>query len=446
MQLIIDVTMHITFQFGKMEIARDRYLKQLIASQGNGLIKVITGIRRCGKSFLLKVLFKKHLLSQGVRKEDIMVVELDAKRGIRFRNPLVLSEHVEEWLRGATGQRYLFIDEIQMSDEVENPYNPKGKAITFYDTLNDFMHIENLDVYVTGSNSRMLSSDIKTEFRGRGDEIRLHPLSFSEYLSAVNKDQRDAFEDYMRFGGMPFCLSRQDDASKEAYLRSLFNLVYFNDIIERWEIEHPELLERIVDFICSSIGSLTNPSNITNALQAQFGKTGAVNTVAAYIAHLEDAYLFSKVNRYDVKGKRYFDYPYKYYCEDVGLRNARTGFRQQEPTHIIENILYNELILRGYSVDIGYVESFETKEGKRQRVPREIDFVVNKSDQRVYIQSAYALDTDEKRIKELKPFSLTGDSFRKIIVRNDIGKSWYDDTGVLNVNVINFLLEPGLLI
>jgi len=429
-----------------MEIARDRYLKQLVAAQGNGQIKVITGIRRCGKSFLLKVLFKKHLLSQGVRESDIMVLELDAKQGIQYRNPLALAEHVEEWLKGSSNQRYLFIDEIQMSDEVENPYNPKGKTITFYDTLNGFMHLDNLDVYVTGSNSKMLSSDIKTEFRGRGDEIRLHPLSFSEYLSATGQDKRDAFEDYMRFGGMPFCLSRADDSSKESYLRSLFELVYFNDIMERRGIVHPEVLEHTTDLLCSSIGSLTNPNNLANALQAQYGKVGSVNTIATYIGYLEDAYLFAKAKRYDVKGKKYFKYPYKYYCEDVGLRNARTGFRQQEPTHLMENILFNELILRGYSVDVGYVESYETKDGKKQRVPREIDFVVNKSDQRVYLQSAYALDTEEKRIRELKPFSLTGDSFRKIVVRNDIGKKWFDDTGILNVNLINFLLEPEILL
>ena len=429
-----------------MEIARDRYLKQLVAAQGNGQIKVITGIRRCGKSFLLKVLFKKHLLSQGVRESDIMVLELDAKQGIQYRNPLALAEHVEEWLKGSSNQRYLFIDEIQMSDEVENPYNPKGKTITFYDTLNGFMHLDNLDVYVTGSNSKMLSSDIKTEFRGRGDEIRLHPLSFSEYLSATGQDKRDAFEDYMRFGGMPFCLSRADDSSKESYLRSLFELVYFNDIMERRGIVHPEVLEHTTDLLCSSIGSLTNPNNLANALQAQYGKVGSVNTIATYIGYLEDAYLFAKAKRYDVKGIKYFKYPYKYYCEDVGLRNARTGFRQQEPTHLMENILFNELILRGYSVDVGYVESYETKDGKKQRVPREIDFVVNKSDQRVYLQSAYALDTEEKRIRELKPFSLTGDSFRKIVVRNDIGKKWFDDTGILNVNLINFLLEPEILL
>ena len=428
-----------------MEIARDRYLKQLVAYQGNGQVKVITGIRRCGKSFLLKTLFKKHLITQGVRKEDIMLFELDAKKDIQFRNPLVLADQVEAWMKGARRQRYLFIDEIQMSDEVANPYNPKGKKITFYDALNGFMHLENLDVYVTGSNSRMLSSDIKTEFRGRGDEIRLHPLSFAEYLSAVEQDKRDAFEDYMRLGGMPFCLTRADNASKEAYLHSLFNLVYFNDIVERKAIEYPELLERIVDFLCSSVGSLTNLTNIANALQALFGKTSSVNTVSSYIGHLEDAYLFSKAKRYDVKGKRYFDYPYKFYCEDVGIRNARTAFRQQEPTHLLENIIYNELILRGYSVDVGYVESMETRAGKRERVPREIDFVVNKPGQRIYIQSAYSLDTDDKRLKELKPFSLTGDSFRKVIVRNDVGKPWYDDTGVLNINVIDFLLNPSAI-
>jgi len=428
-----------------MEIARDSYLKQLVAAQGNGQIKVITGLRRCGKSFLLKILFRKHLLSQGVPEKDIMTLELDAKKDIRFRNPLILSDYVEEWLRGATSHRYLFIDEIQMSEEVANPYSPKGKPITFYDALNGFMHWENLDVYVTGSNSKMLSSDIKTEFRGRGDEIRLHPLSFAEYLSGTKMEKRESLEEYMRCGGMPFCLTRPDDSSKEAYLRSLFDLVYFNDIIERKKIEHPELLEEIVDFLCSSIGSLTNPSNIANIIQKQFGKSGAVNTVSAYIAHLEDAFLFSKAKRYDIKGKRYFDYPHKYYCEDVGLRNARTGFRQQEPTHILENILYNELVLRGFSVDVGYVESTETRGDKRQRVPREIDFVINKADQRVYIQSAFSLDTEEKRQQELKPFSLTGDHFRKIIVRNDVGKYWFDDSGVLNVNFIDFLLTPGLL-
>ena len=429
-----------------MEIARDRYLQQLVSYQGNGQVKVITGLRRCGKSFLLKILFKKHLISEGVREEDIMLLELDAKKDIRFRNPLVLADYVEEWMRGVSRQRYLFIDEIQMSDEVANPYNPEGRRITFYDALNGFLHLGNLDVYVTGSNSRMLSSDIKTEFRGRGDEIRLHPLSFAEYLSAVEQDKRDAFEDYMRLGGMPFCLTRPDDASKEAYLRSLFETVYFNDILERKKIGHPALLGDIVNFLCSSVGSLTNPTNIANVLQRQYGNVGSVNTVASYIGHLEDAYLFSKAKRYDVKGKRYFDYPYKFYCEDVGLRNARTDFRQMEMTHIMENILYNELVLRGYSVDVGYVESLDTMpDGKRKWIPREIDFVVNKADQRVYIQSAYALETDEKRIKELKPFSLTGDSFRKVIVRNDVGKRWYDDTGILNISLLDFLLDPAAI-
>lgn len=429
-----------------MKIPRDRYLKQLVASRGNGQVKVITGIRRCGKSYLLKQLFRDYLLADGVDEKDILILELDAKKGIRFRNPLTLADHVEKWMEGASKPRYLFIDEIQMSDEVANPYDAEGKKITFYDALNEFMHYGNLDVFVTGSNSKMLSSDIKTEFRGRGDEIRLHPLSFAEFLSATDMDKRDAFEDYCRFGGMPFCLTRPDDASKEAYLRSLFETVYFNDILERKKIEHPALLGDIIDFLCSSVGSLTNPTNIANVLQRQYGNVGSVNTVASYIGHLEDAYLFSKAKRYDVKGKRYFDYPYKFYCEDVGLRNARTDFRQMEMTHIMENILYNELVLRGYSVDVGYVESLDTMpDGKRKWIPREIDFVVNKADQRVYIQSAYALETDEKRIKELKPFSLTGDSFRKVIVRNDVGKRWYDDTGILNISLLDFLLDPAAI-
>ena len=427
-----------------MEIPRNNYLQQLIARRGNGQTKIITGIRRCGKSFLLKQLFLNFLLAEGVKPNDIMVLELDASKHIKFRNPLTLSEHVEKWMEGASGRRYLFIDEIQMSDEVPNPYNPTGKKITFYDSLNDFLHIDNLDVYVTGSNSKMLSSDIKTEFRGRGDEIRLHPLSFSEYLAVVKKDKRDAFEDYARLGGMPFCLKQPDDTSKESYLQSLFDLVYFNDILERKKIERPDLLGTIVDFLCSSTGSLTNPNNIANALQKNFGNSNPVNTVAAYINHLEDAYLFSKAKRYDVKGKKYFEYPYKYYCEDIGLRNARIGFRQQEITHIMENIIYNELVLRGFSVDVGVVETTETnEEGKRSRISREIDFVVNKTTgQRLYIQSAYSMETDEKRLKELKPLSLTGDSFKKIIVRGEVGKRWYDEKGVLNINIYDFLLDP----
>ena len=428
-----------------MEIQRDLYLKRLVSLMWNGQIKVITGLRRCGKSYLLKTLFRRHLLESGVAPGDILTFELDELRNARFRNPLELASRVRDWMASAHSRRYLFIDEIQMCDAIPNPHSPSGAPLTFYDALNEFTHMDNLDVYVTGSNSKMLSTDIKTEFRGRGDELRLHPLSFAEYLPASGLDRRDALDAYMRYGGMPFALTRPDDASREAYLRSLFAEVYLKDIVERHAIEKLAAMGQIVDFLCSSTGSLTNPHNLARSLAAH-GTELSGNTVAAYIAHLEDAYLFSEAKRYDVKGHAYFDYPQKYYCEDVGLRNARTLFRHQEETHIMENIVYNELVARGWSVDVGVVFSWETPPGgKRTRVAREIDFVVNRSGERLYIQSAYALSSDEKRLAELKPFSLTGDSFRKIVVRRDTGHRWFDENGVLHLSLLDFLLDPAAL-
>ncbi len=429
-----------------MEIKRDFYLDKLVSLMWNGQVKVITGIRRCGKSYLLKTLFRRHLLDNGVLPEDILTIELDDINAAKYRNPLELSAYVDSWMSGASGRRYLFIDEIQMSDKVPNPHSPDGEKITFYDALNGFLHMENLDVYVTGSNSKMLSSDIKTEFRGRGDEIRVHPLSFAEYLSAVSVDKRDALDDYMRFGGMPFALSRPDDASREEYLKRLFDEVYLRDIVERKRVDRPDVMARILDFLCSSVGSLTNANNIATSLASEQGSSATVKTVAAYIGHLEDAFLFSEAKRYDIKGHTYFDYPQKYYCEDVGLRNARCGFRQQEETHIMENIIYNELVRRGYSVDVGVVTSYEKdSQGKTVRKVREIDFVVNRSGERVYIQSAYAIQTEEKRLAELKPFSFTGDSFRKVVVRKDVGRRWFDESGVLNISVYDFLLDPSAI-
>ena len=305
------------------------------------------------------------------------------------------------------------------------------------------MHRDDLDVYITGSNSKMLSSDIKTEFRGRGDEVRIHPLSFAEYLSAVDQDKRDAFDDYMRFGGMPFSLSYSEKTAKEAYLKNLIDEVYLKDIVERCKIERPDVMGKIIDYLCSTIGSLTNPNNIASALSREEKSPATVKTIAAYIDHLEDAYLFSEAKRYDIKGHTYFDYPQKYYCEDIGLRNARCGFRQQEETHIMENVIYNELVRRGYSVDVGVVTSYErNKQGHQVRNVREIDFVVNCSGERLYIQSAYALPTEEKRNAEIKPFSLTGDSFRKIIIRKDVGEKWFDENGIMNLSIYDFLLDP----
>lgn len=429
-----------------MEIKRDRYLNQLIQYQWDGQVKVITGIRRCGKSYLLRTLFHHYLLELGVKSEHIITIELDLARDIRYRNPLELSAYVREKVEGESEQYYLFVDEIQMSDQVKNPYNPDGKKITFYDALNDLRVLKNLDVYVTGSNSKMLSTDILTEFRGRADEIRLHPLSFAEYYAAVGGDKADAFREYAFFGGMPFSLFRPNDVEKMNYLTSLFSEVYLKDIVECRKIEREDVLSLLFDLICSSIGSLTNPKKITDALRSKAHVDVSQVTISSYIKHLEDAFLISESKRYDVKGKSYFDYPNKYYCEDIGLRNARIGFRQQEMTHIMENIIYNELVLRGFSVDIGVVFSREVNaNGHSIRVPREIDFIVTHRGKKTYIQSAYALSTDAKKSAELRPLSLTGDSFPKIIVRKDIGKRWYDDDGILHIELIDFLLDEAVI-
>ena len=428
------------------EIKRDSYLKQLISYRFDGLVKVITGIRRCGKSYLLKKIYREYLLQNGVRKDQIIIIELDLAKDIRFRNPLELSSFVREMVEGKKEEYYLFVDEIQMSDEVPNPYNGSGKKITFYDALNDLRSLPNLDVYVTGSNSKMLSSDILTEFRGRSDEIRVHPLSFAEYYSAVGGDKSEAFDDYSFYGGMPLIISRPDDGAKLNYLKSLFSEVYIKDIAERKRIERQDVLEMIIDLLCSSIGSLTNPNKIADTLRSKQTAGVSPNTIRAYIGHLEDSFLFSESKRYDVKGKSYFDSPNKYYCEDLGLRNARIGFRQQEITHIMENIIYNELVIRGFSVDVGVVFARTVNEkGNSVRTPREIDFIVTSGSKKTYIQSAYSMPTEEKREAELRPFALTGDSFPKIVVRKDIGKRWYDEKGILNINIIDFLLDKELI-
>lgn len=422
-----------------MHINRDRYLKMLKDFAWDGQVKVITGIRRCGKSYLLNNIYRQYLEESGVNPQNIISVALDLTKNVKYRNPLELAEFARNAVEGKKDNYYLFIDEIQMSDDVPNPYNPDGKRITFYDALNDLRSIPNLDVYVTGSNSKMLSSDILTEFRGRSDEIRVHPLSFAEYYSAVGGDKAEAFDRYMYFGGMPLVISRPDDTARMNYLKSLYSEVYFKDIIERKKITRPDVLEATMDLLCSSVGSLTNPTNIANSVNAaqKYQDKVAPNTVRSYMEFLDDAFLFHECKRYDIKGKSYFDYPNKYYCEDIGLRNARIGFRQQETTHIMENIIYNELIIRGFSVDVGVV--YSTEKGKR--IAREIDFIATAGSKKYYIQSAYAMESSEKIASEIKPFNLAGNSFPKIIVRRDMRKGWYDDNGYLNIGIENFLLE-----
>ena len=433
-----------------MEIKRDLYLKKIISFMWDGQVKVITGIRRCGKSYLLRTIFRNYLLEQGVSADQILAYELDLAKDIRFRNPLELAKSVRTQVEGKPDRFYLFVDEIQMSDEVPNPYNPSGKDITFYDALNDLKSLPNLDIYVTGSNSRMLSSDILTEFRGRSDEIRVHPLSFSEYYAFTGGDKAEAFDDYAFFGGLPLILSRPDDTAKMAYLKALFSEVYLKDIVERKKVKREDVLSATLDLLCSSVGSLTNPNNIANALNSRQKLNGentvAANTVKSYISHLADAYLFEECRRYDVKGKDYFDNPNKYYCDDLGLRNARIGFRQQEMTHIMENIIYNDLHIRGCGVDIGIVYGTDkNKSGQTVQVSREIDFIATRGGKKTYIQSAYALETEEKALAENRPFGLTGDSFPKIIVRHDIRKRWYDDHGILNIGILDFLLDETII-
>ena len=425
-----------------MEIKRDFYVQQLIDRQWNGLVKIITGIRRCGKSYLMRHLFKNYLLEQGVNESEIIYLELDLTRNIRYRNPLELAQYVHSCVDGKKEKFYLFIDEIQMCEAVKNPYLPDGKKITFYDTLNEFREMPNVDVYVTGSNSQMLSSDILTEFRGRGDEIRIHPLTFAEYYSAVGGNRQEAFDHYAFYGGMPLLLKQQDEGSKMTYLSSLFTELYLKDIAERKKIEHPDELAQMLDLLCSSIGSLTNPTKLADTIRSRKKVNISANTLRNYIKHLEDAFLFHECKRYDVKGKAYFEYPMKYYCEDIGLRNARTGFRQMEMTHIMENIICNELIARKFAVDVGVVyENCCNKNGNQVPLQREIDFIATKGNQKYYIQSAFAMPTEEKQTAELKPFLLTKDSFQKIVIRHDSARSWYDDNGILHINIIDFLLS-----
>ena len=428
-----------------MEIQRPRYLQQLIDAQWDGQVKVVTRLRRCGKSFLLRKLFHSHLVASGVSSSDILCIDLDRDDTAELRNPLRLGAHVREWMRGVTERRYLFVDEIQRCESVPNPSMPAGAPITFYDTLNGLRSIDTLDIYVTGSNSRMLSSDILTEFRGRSTEIRLHPLSFGEWYGAVGGDRRDAFETYMRYGGMPALPELKSDTRREQYLLRLFSETYLRDIVERRRIDRMDILEGTLDLLCSSVGSLTNPTRIERTMSAA-GVSTSAHTIRTYIGHLEDAFLFNKCRRYDIRGRAYFDTPDKYYCEDVGLRNARLGWRQQEPTHLMENIICSELLARGFPVDVGVVAGRETDaRGNSVHVNREIDFVVGKPGSRVYIQSAWAMAEDAKRERELAPLARTGDSFRKIVVRGDIGRGWQDERGILHVGLVDFLLDESLV-
>lgn len=417
-------------------VKRERYLDRLIHNMWNGEIKVVTGIRRCGKSVLLFDLFYNYLLEQGVAENHILRIELDQRRYYKYRNPIALCEYVEAVLEGHKNEKFfLFIDEVQLTTKVTDTENG-GIEVTIYDMLNELKAYKNLDVYVTGSNSKGLSKDIATEFRGRATQIHVFPLSFAEYYSYVGGDERKALDNYMLFGGMPRLLALDDEKDKKDYLSSLYSELYIRDIVERNGIEREDLLNDILDFLASQISSLTNPTNIANSIASMKKEKVNPTRVSNYIQYTIDSFLISMAKRYDVKGKTYFNFPNKYYYSDVGLRNARLNYRQFDPGHLMENIIYNELIMRGYSVDVGVV----TDRSGGSTAQKEIDFVVNDADRKLYIQSALRMDTDKKANSEQDSLKLTKDFFKKVVVRLDIPHNFYDDDGIFHCNLIDFLL------
>ena len=417
-------------------VKRDFYLNKLIRNMWNGEIKVITGIRRSGKSVLLFELFRSYLHEQGTDDEHIICLELDQRRYYQYRNPILLCEYVEHILSEKRDEKfYLFIDEVQFAQKVVDKENGNIE-IGIYDMLNELKTYKNLDVYVTGSNSKMLSGDIATEFRGRATQIHVFPLSFGEFYAYTGGDEQKALDEYMLYGGMPRLLTIADETDKKNYLTSLFRELYVKDISERNKIEREDILNSILDFLASQVGSLTNPTNIANSLTSLRHEKVNPSLVSDYIKHIADSFLIMTAKRYDIKGKAYFNYPSKYYYTDIGLRNARLNYRQYDPGHIMENIVYNELIRRGYSADVGVVY-----DRKKNNSPKEIDFVVNCGDKKVYIQSAFRMDSDAKEQAELQSLTLTKDFFRKFVIRSDIPRSFYDDNGFFHCRFTDFLLE-----
>ena len=409
------------------EIRRDLYLNKIINRRENGLIKIITGIRRCGKSYLLDPLFKNYLLADGVKEDHIIKLELDRVENEKYRDSRALNEYIRSLIKDKD-MYYVILDEIQLV---------KG----FEFVLNGLLYEKNIDVYVTGSNSKFLSSDIITEFRGRGDQIKVNPLSFAEFLSAFNGDKYEAWNEYVTYGGMPLILSKKNDEEKSQYLKELFEQTYIKDIVERNNIQRIDILDSLINMLASSVGSLTNPQKLFDTFKSNGEKELSLNTINSYIADIEDSFIVNKSTRYDIKGKKYIQTPQKYYFSDIGLRNARLNFRQQEENHLMENIIYNELLIRGYNVDVGVVEVRE--EGKRKQL--EVDFVCNLGNKRYYIQSALNLDTKEKTIQESRSLNNIGDSFKKIIIVKDNIKLWRTDDGIVIMGIQEFLLNKDSL-
>lgn len=414
-----------------MVINRDIYLNRLIERKHNGLIKVVTGIRRCGKSFLLNELFTEHLLSAGITPDHIISITTEGIENIKYRDPEYTYNFIKESIID-NNMYYIIIDEVQMMD-------------AFTEVLNSLSHIKNTDIYVTGSNSRFLSSDIATEFRGRGDVIQVHPLRFAEFMTAY-EDRQAAWDDFYTYGGMPQVLSYSSSEGKEAYLTDLFNSTYIRDIVERNKIKKERTLDELIDILASGIGSYTNPTKLQNTFKSVRSESFPHSTIDSYIDCLVDAFIVSKAQKYNIKGKKYIETPYKIYFEDVGLRNARLNFRQVEENHIMENIIYNDLVARGYKVDVGIVEFFsKDASGKTIRKDYEVDFVVNRGSEKYYIQSAFEIPSAEKMRQETNSLRRLPDSFRKMVVIKDYMKPKIDEDGIYKVGLINFLLADNIL-
>ena len=429
-------------------IARPDYLNKLISKKENGLIKIITGNRRCGKSYLLFTIYHEYLVSAGIAENQIIELALDETVNAKYRNPIELDSYIRRLVSDKSKQYYVFLDEIQKVDEIQNPYvdNPNSK-ITFVDTVLGLMKIKNMDLYITGSNSKMLSSDILTEFRDRGDEIRVYPLSFAEFYTSFKGDKNEAWKEYYTYGGMPLAVTKKTPEEKSKYLKDLFTGTYLKDVLERHTITNSTSdLEELLNIISSSIGSLTNPLNLSNTFKTVKKRNLAPETISTYLDYFKDAFLIDSAVRYNIKGKKYISTPLKYYFVDVGLRNARLNFRQQEENHIMENIIFNELKIRGFDVDIGVIEH-NTKDatGKSRRNFLEIDFVANKGSNRFYIQSALYVDTQEKREQETQSLNRIHDSFKKIVVVKDDIEPWQDDKGIQYIGIEQFLLEKDWL-
>lgn len=415
-----------------MEIKRDLYLNKLIKRECNGLVKVVTGIRRCGKSYLLFHLYHDYLLNKGISEDHLIEIALDDIMNEELREPKVLYNHIKEQIKDKE-QYYLFLDEIQYVGD-------------FSDLVNGLSHIRNLDVYITGSNSKFLSSDILTEFRGRGDEIHINPLSFAEYNSVYDGSVSQAWKDYYTYGGLPLILTREDDEMKAEYLSSLLKKVYISDIVDRNRIRNESELEELVNILASSVGSLTNPAKLSRTFRSVKNSKITEKTIKKYLRYLTDAFLMDKAVRYDVKGKKYIETPSKYYFTDIGIRNAQLNFRQQEENHIMENIIFNELKIRGYRVDVGVVEIVETNdEGKKVQKGLEIDFIATKGNNKYYIQSAFDMLNEAKEKQEKKSLLKTKDSFKKIIVVKDDIKLKRDDSGITTMGIFDFLLNENSL-